>query len=70
MLQINQIKVPVEKTYEKEQELRGIIQAAAKKLNVSAEQLQNVNIMKKSLDARKKPQLFYVYSISNLMSSR
>lgn len=63
MLQINQIKVPVEKTYEKEQELRGIIQAAAKKLNVSAEQLQNVSIIKKSLDARKKPQLFYVYSI-------
>ena len=64
MLQINQIKVPVEKTYDKQQELHGIIQAAAKKINIDSQQLQDVSIIKKSLDARKKPQLFYVYSIT------
>lgn len=64
MLQINQIKIPVEKTFDSKQELHAVYQAAAKKIGIKPEWLQDVCIIKKSLDARKKPQLFYVYSIT------
>ena len=63
MLQINQIKIPVEKTFDKTQEMEAVVYAAAKKLNVSKGIISNVRIVKKSMDARKKPLLYYVYSI-------
>lgn len=64
MLQVNQIKVPVEKATDKEQEYKSVVFATAKKLNVSVENIGDVCIIKKSLDARKKPQLHYVYSVT------
>ena len=64
MLQINQIKIPVEKTFDKKQEIDACIYAAAKKLNVNRNMLFDVTIQKKSMDARKKPSLYYVYSIT------
>lgn len=63
MLQINQIKIPVEKTFDKTQEMEALVYAAAKKLNAATGVISNVRILKKSMDARKKPLLYYVYSI-------
>ena len=51
MLQINQIKIPVEKTFDKKQEIDACIYAAAKKLNVNRNMLFDVTIQKKSMDA-------------------
>jgi len=64
MLQINQIKIPVEKTFDREQELEACVYAAAKKLNIKKSMISDVSIQKKSMDARKKPILYYVYSIT------
>lgn len=57
MIRVNQLKLPVDHTeMQFEQKLRKV-------LNVSAEKEIAWKIAKRSLDARKKPELFYVYSI-------
>ena len=57
MLQINQLKLPV--THTEGQLERKLL----KILNINRSELKYYRIRKKSLDARKKPDLYYVYSI-------
>ncbi len=63
MLQINQLKLTVEEVT-KIKELSSLKKKIAKQLRISEEHIKDLQIQKKSLDARKKPQLFYVYSVS------
>lgn len=57
MIRISQIKLPLHHT---EEELE---QKIAKKLKIKREQIKTYEIVKKSIDARKKPKLMYVYSV-------
>lgn len=63
MLQINQLKLTVEEV-SLSKELSAIKKKIAKQLRIPEEGICELQIQKKSLDARKKPQLFYVYSVS------
>ena len=56
MLKISQIKRNAEKGEQ------GLKHAAAKELRIREEEIQNLRICKRSLDARKKPELYYVYT--------
>lgn len=57
MIRINQIKLPIH--HEKAQ----LEQKIQKILKLKPEQVKGYQIVKKSIDARKKPELFYVYSV-------
>ncbi len=63
MIHINQIKLPIEHN---EQQLRKKVCAL---LHISEEQLLAVSIAKRSIDARKKPRLQYVYSVDVSVAS-
>ncbi len=63
MLLINQIKIPVEKAVDGLLEREALLQAVAGKLNSNKSVIENLTIQKKSIDARKKPDLYYVYSV-------
>lgn len=56
MIRINQIKLPLHHTEEQ------LIQKIAKELKISEAQIISWQIVKKSIDARKKPELMYVYA--------
>lgn len=56
MLQINQMKVLVEDT-------KSLEWHVAKKLRVTEQELREVSILKRSLDARRKNQISYVYNL-------
>ena len=57
MIQISQLKLPVtHNTTDLEKKIRTL-------LKISKKDLLNWQIVKKSMDARKKPELFYVYTI-------
>ena len=58
MLRIRQIKVPIDKDNEK-----FLLTAISKILKVNIKDLSNLTIVKKSLDARKKDNVHYVYEI-------
>lgn len=64
MLLINQIKISVEKTFDGHKEQDALLQAVAKKLNINKAEIGGLTIQKKSMDARKKPDLYYVYSVT------
>jgi len=57
MIKISNIKLPVG------HEQHALLLAIAKKLKTSQSQIASYQIMKRSLDARKKPQLYYVYQV-------
>lgn len=57
MIRINQIKLPIEHT---EKQLR---KKVCKTLHITEEQLLEISIAKRSIDARRKPELQYVYSV-------
>ena len=57
MLRITQLKLPAEHT---EQQLK---ERLLKTLRISPDDLIQYSIRKRSLDARKKPELYYVYTI-------
>ena len=57
MIQINQLKLDI---HHKECDLKKKI---LKTLRISEEQLISYTIRKQSIDARKKPVLFYVYTV-------
>lgn len=57
MIRINQIKLPIE--HDEAQLEQKILKA----LKIKKNQLKHYKIAKKSIDARKKPELFYVYSV-------
>lgn len=57
MLRISQLKIEAEKGE------KGLKRAAAKALGVKERDILSLKIKKRSLDARKKPQIFYVYTV-------
>ena len=57
MIRIDQLKLPIEHTTDQfEKKL-------LKVLNIQKKELKEYHIRKRSLDARKKPELYYVYSV-------
>lgn len=65
MLQINQIKIPVEgrQSDQPDLEIKQIKNKICKQYRIEEKSIVMLTILKKSLDARKKPQLFKVYSV-------
>lgn len=59
MILLDQVKIPVQ--CDGEDALR---MAAAKRLLVPAEDIGDIAIIRRSIDARKKPEVFYVYTIA------
>ena len=57
MIRINQLKLPID---HKEQD---IIVAAAKALRVNKEEIRELKVRKRSIDARKKNELKYIYAV-------
>ncbi len=57
MIKIDQLKLDVESNN------NDIVEAVAKKLKINAKDILEFNVLKKSIDARKKPQIYYVYSV-------
>lgn len=57
MIKINQIKLPIEHTEEM------LVGKVCKTLKISNEQIRKLEIAKQSIDARKKPDLYYIYSV-------
>ena len=57
MIRIRQLKLPVEHSREE------LTKKAAKALRVKPEDISRIHIERQSLDARKKPELFFVYTI-------
>ncbi len=57
MLRVNQVKLPVEHS---ETDLR---KKAAKTAGIREEQIKSLKIVRRSLDARKKPDLYYLYAL-------
>ena len=57
MIKVDQIKLSV---YENESKLKDIV---AKKLRINSSDIKDYSILKKSVDARKKPDVYFVYSI-------
>ena len=57
MIRVNQVKLPVSHS---EADLR---KKTAKMMGVSADQIQSVELVRQSLDARKKPDLYYLYAL-------
>lgn len=62
MLRIQNIKVPIEKAKNKEEERRAILDQIIKKTGSQRDQIRNVSIYRKSIDARKKNEIFFVYA--------
>ena len=58
MIKLDQIKMPIEYTQQ------DIINKCAKILNISKSKISSCKILKKSIDARHKPNIFYVLSVS------
>lgn len=58
MIRIRQIKVPIE-----ENNLEEIKKQVAKKIKIQKEQILDLKLIKKSIDARRKNQIFYVYEV-------
>lgn len=57
MIRISQIKLPVDYT---EQDLK---RAAAKALHISAAQIRSLTVRRRSIDARKKPDIRYIFTV-------
>ena len=57
MIRINEIKLPLEATQE------DVLAAAAKALRCPKRKIRTLEIARKSLDSRKKDNLFFVYSV-------
>lgn len=65
MIRINQIKLPVmEEFMQTEQTEEKLLAKAAKLLKINPKQILKLEIVKKSIDARKKEELYFVYSIN------
>lgn len=57
MIRVNQLKLPVE---HKQEDLK---KKAARALRITPEQIERLEIRRRSLDGRKKPELFYSYTV-------
>lgn len=58
MIRIRQIKINIEKNQEE-----SLLKRISKLLNISSSNINNYILVKKSLDARKKDELYYVYEV-------
>lgn len=58
MIRIRQIKINIEKNQDE-----SLLKRISKLLNVEPSKIKNCSLVKKSLDARKKDELFYVYEV-------
>ena len=58
MIRVRQVKVLVE-----EDNRECLLESVAKKIDVKVSQIKDIKIIKKSLDARFKPSLFYIYEV-------
>lgn len=61
-LELKNIKLPVENR-DNVQELEQLKYEVAKKLKISSKEIQTIKIIKKSVDARKKEDIMFVYSV-------
>ncbi len=59
MIRIDEIKIPVG-----EDGNEAFLLAAARRLGISVEGIKNYRILRRSIDARKKPSVFFVYSLA------
>ncbi|MBQ6999244.1 MAG: NAD(P)-binding protein [Clostridia bacterium] len=59
MLRIRQVKIEVLSDTED-----NLLKAVAKKLNISFDDIETISIFKKSIDARNKNEIFYVYEVN------
>ena len=64
MIRINQIKVPLEHTQQ------DIVQKAAAVLRITHEEILSWQIVRKSIDARKKPQIWINYALDVSVSKK
>lgn len=64
MIRLRQIKIPIENANESE-----LKKQIAKKLKINIDDINEIKISKKSLDARQKPKLFYIYEIDVALSN-
>ena len=60
MIRINQLKIPYEKSRDEQGILMGKI---AKKLNIPMNEITSLTIVRKSIDGREKPDIYFVYSV-------
>lgn len=60
MIRINQIKVPYKNEKDEHNILKNII---AKKLKISSDDIKDFKIKRKSVDAREKPEIYFVYTV-------
>ena len=58
MIRVRQIKISIEKDNEEE-----LLRIISKKIKVSLDEINSYKIVKKSLDARFKPDLYYIYEV-------
>lgn len=58
MIRLNQLKLPVNHTEAQ------LMSKTAQILRIPEEEILNIEIVRQSLDARKKPELFYSYSVN------
>lgn len=61
MIRISQLKIEFQKKYPISKEI--IIKKASKQLKIRPEDILEVHIIKESIDARKKPDLFFIYTL-------
>lgn len=65
MLRVNQIKIPVHKI--NNDEYRAVLVKTASFLRVPANDISRLEIVRRSIDARKKPDIFYTYTIDVML---
>ena len=46
-----------------------MIEKCSKKLRINSKEIKDIEIVKKSIDARKKPDLFYSYEVNIVVNS-
>ena len=63
MIRLNQLKLPVNHTEEQ------LVHKTAQSLRIPTEDILELEVVRQSLDARKKPELFYSYSIDVINNS-
>ena len=63
MIRINQIKMHIE------HQPKQLEEKVAKLLKIKNSQIKSIQIQKKSIDARKKPELYMVYSVNVLVDN-
>ena len=63
MIRMNQIKLPIGHTPDQ------LAQKICKLLHIKEQQIQEISIAKRSIDARKKPNLQYVYAVDVAVAS-